>query len=89
MARRLAFDRVAWEHYPYWQSQDSKTLERINMLIRDCLRDPFRGIGRPEPLKADLAGFWSRRIDGGHRLVYRINSNDLEILSCRFHYGDH
>ena len=88
MARRLAFDRVAWEHYLYWQSQDRKTLERVNVLIRDCQRDPFHGIGKPEPLKANLAGFWSRRIDDANRLVYRINGDSVEILSCRYHYSD-
>ena len=88
MARRLVFDHVAWEHYLYWQSQVRKTLERINTLIRECQRDPFRGIGKPEPRKANLAGFWSRRIDDTNRLVYRINGDFVEILSCRYHESD-
>jgi len=76
----------AWDDYLYWQSQDKKTLKRINQLIRDVERDPFNGIGRPEPLKEDLSGFWSRRIDETNRLVYRVNGELLEILSCRGHY---
>lgn len=69
-----------------WQSQDKKTLKRVNQLIKDAERDPFSGIGKPEPLKGDLSGFWSRRIDDTNRLVYRVNGNLLEILSCRGHY---
>ena len=76
----------AWDDYLYWQSQDKKTLKRINQLIRDTERDPFNGIGKPEPLKGDLSGFWSRRIDDTNRLVYRINGELLEILSCKGHY---
>ena len=76
----------AWDDYLYWQSQDKKTLKRINQLIRDTERDPFNGIGNPEPLKGDLSGFWSRRIDDTNRLVYRINGELLEILSCKGHY---
>ncbi|HEX6834213.1 MAG TPA: Txe/YoeB family addiction module toxin [Rudaea sp.] len=87
MARRLAFDPVAWEHYVYWQGLDRKIHERINVLIRECRRDPFRGIGKPEPLKGELSGWWSRRIDDTHRLVYRVKDGDLEIISCRYHYG--
>lgn len=79
------FDK-AWEDYLYWQSQDKKTLKRINQLIKDTERDPFHGIGKPEPLKGDLAGFWSRRIDDANRLVYRANDDFLEILSCKGHY---
>lgn len=89
MARRLAFYVVAWDNYLYWQTQDRKTLERINRLIRDCLRDPFRGIGKPEPLKGELSGCWSRRIDDTHRLVYRVVASDLEIIACLYHYGAH
>jgi toxin YoeB len=84
----LAFHAIAWENYLYWQSQDRRTLDRINQLIRDCLRDPFRGIGKPEPLKGELSGFWSRRIDDTHRLIYRAVANDLEIVACRYRYGD-
>ena len=76
----------AWDDYLYWQSQDKKTLKRINQLIRDTERDPFNGIGKPEPLKGDLSGFWSRRIDDANRLVYRVNGELLEILSCKGHY---
>ena len=79
------FDK-AWDDYLYWQSQDKKTLKRVNQLIKDAERDPFSGIGKPEPLKGDLSGFWSRRIDDINRLVYRVNGNLLEILSCRGHY---
>jgi len=70
----------------YWQSQDKKTLKRINALIRDCLRQPFEGIGKPEPLRENLAGFWSRRIDESNRLVYCMDNGDLVIISCRYHY---
>ena len=76
----------AWEDYLYWQSQDRKTLKRINQLIKDAERNPFQGIGKPEPLKGDLSGFWSRRIDDTNRLVYRVNGELLEILSCKGHY---
>ena len=76
----------AWDDYLYWQSQDKKTLKRINQLIRDTGRDPCNGIGKPEPLKGDLSGFWSRRIDDTNRLVYRVNGELLEILSCKGHY---
>lgn len=76
----------AWDDYLYWQSHDKKTLKRINQLIRDTERDSFNGIGKPEPLKGDLSGFWSRRIDDTNRLVYRINGELLEILSCKGHY---
>lgn len=79
------FDK-AWDDYLYWQSQDKKTLKRVNQLIKDAERDPFSGIGKPETLKGDFSGFWSRRIDDTNRLVYRVNGNLLEILSCRGHY---
>jgi toxin YoeB len=88
VARHVIFTPVAWEHYLYWQSHDRKTLERINSLIRDCQRDPFRGIGKPEPLKGELSWFWSRRIDEAHRLVYRVAARNLEIVACRYHYGN-
>lgn len=76
----------AWIDYIYWQTQDKKTLKRINNLIKDTERNPFEGIGKPEPLKGDLSGFWSRHIDDTNRFVYRINNDKLEILSCRGHY---
>ncbi len=83
---KIWFDE-AWEDYLYWQ-QDKKTLKRINALLQDTERHPFNGIGKPEPLKGNLSGFWSRRIDETHRLVYRVKDNALEILSCRNHYSD-
>ena len=78
----------AWEDYLYWQTQDKKTLKRVNMLIKDIERDPFSGIGKPEPLKGDLTGFWSRRIDDANRVVYRVKDGSLEIASCKGHYDD-
>lgn len=76
----------AWDDYIYWQSQDKKTLKRINQLIKDIERNGYEGIGKPEPLKHDLQGFWSRRIDDVNRLVYRIENGQLEIAQCRLHY---
>jgi len=76
----------AWEDYLYWQTQDKKTLKRINQLLKDIDRNGYEGIGKPEPLKYELQGFWSRRIDDEHRLVYRINDDRIEIVSCRLHY---
>ena len=78
----------AWEDYLYWQTQDKKTLKRVNMLIKDIERDPFSGIGKPESLKGDLSGFWSRRIDDANRVVYRVKDGALEIASCKGHYDD-
>lgn len=85
--QKIWFDE-AWDDYLYWQTQDKKTLKRINALIRDIERGAFDGIGKPEPLKGDLSGFWSRRIDDTNRVVYRIRDGVLEILSCRGHYDD-
>ncbi len=82
---KVWFDE-AWEDYLYWQTQDRKTLKRINDLLRDVERSRFSGLGKPEPLKGDLTGFWSRRIDDVNRLVYRIRVGVLEIASCRGHY---
>lgn len=80
----------AWDDYVWWQSQDRKILKRINILIKDIERNGVKtGIGKPEALRNDLSGYWSRRIDQKNRLVYRIISSDLEIVSCRTHYGDH
>jgi len=79
------FDK-AWEDYLFWQTQDKKMLKRINQLIRDTERNPFSGIGKPEALKEDLSGFWSRRIDDTNRLVYRIKGDTIEIVSCKGHY---
>ena len=84
----LAWTKEAWSDYIYWQGQDKKTLKlkRINKLISDAKRNPFEGIGKPEPLKENLAGFWSRRIDDSNRLVYAVDDNKLTIISCRYHY---
>ena len=79
---------AAWEDYLCWQSKDRMTLRRINALLRDIERGHFDGIGKPEPLRGELSGFWSRRIDDTNRLVYRIQADVLEILSCRGHYDD-
>jgi toxin YoeB len=86
MTRRLTFTPDAWEDYLYWQSQDKKTLKRINQLVRDILREPFDGIGKPEPLRENLAGYWSRRIDDTHRLVYAVEAHAILIIACRYHY---
>lgn len=83
---RKIWNDEAWEDYLYWQAQDKKTLKRINALIKDTERSPFEGIGKPEALKGELSGFWSRRIDETNRLVYRIVEDALEILQCRGHY---
>ncbi len=79
------FDK-AWEDYLYWQSQDKKTLKRINQLLKDVERNAEDGIGKPEPLKGNLTGFWSRRIDDTNRLVYRVNGDVIDVISCKGHY---
>jgi toxin YoeB len=86
MPERLAWTREAWADYLYWQGQDKKTLRRINRLIRASFRNPTAGIGKPEALKGDLSGFWSRRIDHVNRLVYAVDDQVLTIISCRYHY---
>lgn len=86
MSRLLAWTDEAWSDYVYWQSQDKKTLKRINKLIIEIQRTPFEGIGKPEPLKENLSGFWSRRIDDTNRLVYAVDDAHLTILLCRYHY---
>ena len=78
----------AWEDYLYWQTQNKKTLNRVNKLLKDIERNGYVGIGNPEPLKYKWAGFWSREIDEKNRLVYRIHGNNIEIAQCRTHYGD-
>jgi toxin YoeB len=83
---KLAWSLTAWKDYLYWQKNDKKKLIRINSLIKECLRDPFEGMGNPEPLKHDLQGFWSRRIDKEHRLVYSFKEGELLIVACRYHY---
>jgi toxin YoeB len=88
---KLLWTTDAWEDYLYWQGQDLKTVKAINSLIKDIKRDPFKGLGKPEPLKYDLKGWWSRRIASDHRLVYRMIGTGaeqrLEIASCRYHYS--
>ena len=84
--RLLSWTDEAWNDYLYWQTQDKKTLKRINKLINDAMRNPFTGIGKPEPLKENLSGFWSRRIDDTHRLVYALDDKALTVISCRYHY---
>lgn len=83
---RLVWTTNAWEDYLYWQGNDKKTLRRVNQLLRDTLRDPFEGIGKPEPLKYGVEGAWSRRITQEHRLVYMVAGGDLVILQARYHY---
>lgn len=84
--RNLKFTDEAWASYIYWQTQDRKTLKRINDLIQASVRDPFVGIGKPEALKHSLSGCWSRRIDETNRLVYEVHDEELIIISCRQHY---
>ena len=88
MARLLVFSPNAWADYVYWQTQDKKTLKRINTIIEATAREPFTGIGKPEPLRGDLTGYWSKRIDDVNRLVYQVTDTELIIFNCRFHYGD-
>lgn len=83
---KLIFSEQSWSDYLYWQQVDKKIIKRINELIKDIKRTPFSGIGKPEPLKHNLAGFWSRRITDEHRLIYRITDSAIEIASCRYHY---
>lgn len=84
----IAWDMDAWADYLYWQKQDKKILKRINQLIKDMSRNPFEGIGKPERLKGDLTGFWSRRIDDEHRLVYAVEADRIVVIACRGHYDD-
>ncbi|MBL6996437.1 MAG: Txe/YoeB family addiction module toxin [Proteobacteria bacterium] len=86
MSRKLAWTDEAWKDYIYWQTQDKKTLKRINKLINNTMRQPFEGIGKPEPLRENLSGFWSRRIDDTNRLVYAVDDDFITIISCRYHY---
>lgn len=87
---RLVWSERSWADYLYWQETDRAVLDKINILIRECLRTPFSGTGKPEPLKGELQGFWSRRITGEHRLVYRLSGSgdaqELQIAACRYHY---
>ncbi len=82
----IFWDKSAWDDYLYWQGNDKKVLRKINSLIKECQRTPFEGTGKPEPLRQNLSGFWSRRITGEHRLVYKAENNTLYIAQCRYHY---
>ena len=83
---KVVFSERAWDDYLHWQKADRKIVHRINMLIGDIQRTPFQGIGKPEPLKHALAGYWSRRINDEHRIVYRIKGDELQIAQLRYHY---
>lgn len=85
---KFLFTEDAWEDYLYWQTRDKKILKRINQLLQDIERNEYNGIGKPEPLRGDLSGFWSRRIDDEHRIVYRVTEERVEIIQCRGHYDD-
>ncbi|MDQ7047835.1 MAG: Txe/YoeB family addiction module toxin [Sulfurovum sp.] len=84
---RLVWSGKSWEDYLYWQSHDKKILKKINSLIKDIKREPFDGLGKPEPLRYELVGCWSRRITDEHRLVYEVKDESMYIISCRFHYS--
>ena len=86
---RIVFTQSAWEDYLYWQRQDKKTLKRLNLLLQSIMRTPFEGEGKPEELHGELRGKWSRRIDGGNRLVYMVEEGNVTVLQCRTHYGEH
>ena len=83
---KITFSKNSWEDYVSWQKVDKKILKRINQLIKDVQRVPFQGVGNPEPLKYDLSGFWSRRIDREHRLVYQVFDQEILVYSCKYHY---
>lgn len=86
MARKIEWTPLSWRDYLYWQSQDKKTLKRINTLINAASKTPFEGIGKPEPLRENLSGYWSRRIDDTHRLVYAVEDERITVIACRYHY---
>ena len=86
--RTITFVPEGWEQYTFWQGQDRKTLKRINLLLEAVARDPFVGIGTPEPLIGNLSGYWSSRIDDANRLVYRASDETVVVIACRYHYGD-
>jgi len=82
------FTQIAWDEYTYWQKTDMKVVKKINKLLKEITRTPFDGIGKPEPLKYDLTGYWSRRINQEHRLVYKVTETQIKVISCRYHYDD-
>jgi toxin YoeB len=84
---KIAFTELGWKDYLWFQENDRNLLKRINEIIKDTTRSPFRGLGKPEPLKSHLSGYWSRRINHEHRLVYGVSENEIVIISCRYHYG--
>jgi len=84
---RLVWDRHAWDDILWWQTQDKQTFKRINLITEDVIRNGSQGIGKPEPLKHDFAGYWSRRITDEHRLVYKVTESEIRIATCRYHYG--
>lgn len=88
MARLLVFTPNAWADYTYWQTQDKKTLKRINTLIEATAREPFAGLGKPEALRGELSGYWSKRIDDVNRLIYQVTDDELIIFKCRYHYTE-
>ncbi len=83
---KITFSKNAWEDYTSWQKEDKKITKKINSLIKEIMRTPYEGNGKPEPLKFELSGYWSRRIDREHRLVYQVEQNEILIYSCRYHY---
>lgn len=83
---KFVFTEISWEDYLYWQKIDKSKIKRINELLKDISRSPYEGIGKPEALRYNYAGFWSRRIDGEHRLIYRVTDDEVQIVKCRFHY---
>jgi toxin YoeB len=85
---KLTFTEAGWNDYLWFQDTDKKLLKRINLLIKDTLRNPFEGLGKPEPLTANLSGYWSRRINTEHRLVYEVLDDSVLVVACRFHYQD-
>jgi len=84
--RKIEWTHIAWQQYVYWQTQDKKTIKRINKLIEAVVREPFEGIGKPEPLRENLSGYWSRRIDDANRIVYAAEDERVTIIACRYHY---
>jgi len=88
MSKTVSFMPDAWDDYVYWQETDRKTLNRLNRLLKDILRNSYEGLGKPEQLRGDLAGYWSRRIDDTNRIVYKVDENTVIVYACRSHYSD-